>query len=147
MLFRWSLVCCTVLQLFALSRAADPAPADLAEYKTTATAAAAIQHVRFGSALPGHLGIGVEVVGDQLKIVRIEIDSAAAMAQLQVIGTSTKNQFNTIYFVRSPDVVNMMVGLDKYSSVVAMSGYLQVPGLSNNLPVQVTQFQAIYHTM
>ncbi len=70
-----------------------------------------------------------------------------AMAQLQVIGTSIKNQFNTIYFVRSPDVVNMMVGLDKYSSVVAMSGYLQVPGLSNNLPVQVTQFQAIYHTM
>jgi M6 family metalloprotease-like protein len=71
--------------------AADPAPPDLAEYKTPATAATAqIQRPSFKAALAGHLGISVEPNRERLRVARIEPGSAAEAAGL-VAGDDIKS--------------------------------------------------------
>jgi len=82
-----------ILSITIAVRAADPAPADLAEYKTPATAIAAdaqLQRPSFRHALAAHLGINVEPDGDGLKIARIEPGSAAATAGL-LVGDGVKS--------------------------------------------------------
>ena len=75
-----------VVLSFAVVAAADSTPAELAEYKSTATAVTAVSTppTRFRSNVPGHLGIHVEANAGAVKITNIEPNSAAEAAQLRV---------------------------------------------------------------
>ena len=73
---------------------------------------------------------------------------ALMMAELKIIGTITNGKYNTIFFVRDPGTVSMVIGSDRFKSLQTMMGNLQVLGdASTNYPVRVDKFEAVYHTM
>lgn len=70
------------------------------------------------------------------------------MAEMQIIGTVEKGQFNPIYFYRDPGTVSMVIGSTDYSALVSMTGNLPQFGNINSFhPVRVDKFEIVYNTM
>jgi M6 family metalloprotease-like protein len=82
---RWLRPVLVALLLAPCVAAADPAPADLAAYKTPATAATTrvVKDANYTRGQPGHLGVGIDTATGKLVVSRVEPGSAAEAAGIK----------------------------------------------------------------
>ena len=67
--------------------------------------------------------------------------------KIQVVGTVVRGKYSPIYFVRSPDVDQVMIGYDRQSNQSFFTGNIKIMGGSYDFPVRIDSFKSVYTTM